>query len=177
MEFYGKENAVKRGDAHLTGYPRYTGQDAAANDPFRLDLAASADLRGLYHEAEAETGYLRDENVFRPGIDIEDSLSLLIRYRAGARVTYSLNAFSPREGFRATITGDRGRLEYEERHASHLVTGGGETGAHFSCRLTRQRHFSPEEEVLITLNPGELRRPGFPLPFPGVSPGVRPRDI
>lgn len=157
LEFYGKENALRRGDERWTTYPRYTGYAAAATDPFRLDLEADDDLKSLYHDAEAESGYVRDENVFREGIDIEDSMSLLIRYRTGTMVCYSLNAFSPCEGFRASITGDRGRIEYSERFGSHLITGNGEPPAgpqDYSCRLTVQLHFSAEEEIDIPRSAG-----------------------
>ena len=45
-------------------------------------------------------------------ISIEDTMNVMVRYRDGALLNYTLNAFSPREGFRVTFTGDRGRLEY-----------------------------------------------------------------
>ena len=123
LAFYGKRNATARGDEKFTGYERYTGQSAAKNDPFALDLAAKEDLRRIYHAAETETGYLRDRNVFRDGIDIYDSMSATVRYRTGELLTYSLNAFSPREGMRATFNGDRGRLEFYEFGGSHIIRG------------------------------------------------------
>ena len=52
---------------------------------------------------EAVTGYLRDQNVFRDGIDIPDQMSLNVRYRTGEVLTYSLVCFSPREGMRVTF--------------------------------------------------------------------------
>ena len=157
LVFYGKENAIRRGDERLTRYSRYTGVLEAATDPFRLSLANDASLTGLYLEAEEETGYIRDQNVFREGINIEDSMSLLIRYRTGTMVTYSLNAYSPGEGFRASISGDRGLIEYQERHGSHIVTGTGAIGGganEFSCKLILQKHFSNPEEIAIPLLPG-----------------------
>ncbi|CAM2979702.1 Gfo/Idh/MocA family oxidoreductase [Rariglobus hedericola] len=123
LVFYGKDNAVARGQEALTAYPRYTGEPKAAGDPFRFDLQRDPTLKALYLDAEADSGYLRDQNVFREGIDIEDTMSVMVRYRTGAMLSYSLNAFCPCEGFRVSITGDAGRIEYVEEHASHIITG------------------------------------------------------
>jgi predicted dehydrogenase len=120
LVFYGKKNAVARGDGALTKYPRYTGEPAAKHDPFRLDLDESASFRGLYRAAEADSGYIRDRNVFREGIDIPDQMSLNVRYRTGELLTYSLVCYSPREGMRVTFNGDRGRIEYHEFIGSHM---------------------------------------------------------
>lgn len=120
--FYGRDNALARGDAHLTGYDRYTGTDSAA-DPFRLDLADQGKLQQLYLEAEADSGYVRDRNVFRDDINIQDAMSVNVRYRGGQLLTYSLTCFSPREGMRVTFNGDRGRLEYKEFRGTHIIRG------------------------------------------------------
>ena len=113
LVFYGRANAVARGDAALTRYPRYTDADCAT-DPFRFSLRDGGLLEGLYLRAEADSGYLRDRNVFRDDIDIYDQMTALVRYRTGQLLTYSLVCFSPREGMRVTFNGDRGRLEYYE---------------------------------------------------------------
>ncbi len=120
LVFYGKKNAVARGDGALTGYPRYTGEPAAKNDPFRLDLDESEPFRQLYRAGEADSGYLRDRNVFREGIDIPDQMSLNVRYRTGELLTYSLVCYSPREGMRVCFNGDRGRIEYHEFIGTHM---------------------------------------------------------
>ncbi len=151
LVFYGKKNALERGEEHLTTYDRYTGNSASESDLFRLTIDDNPAMRGLYYDAEAESGYIRDRNVFREGIDIEDSLSVLVKYRTGPMVTYSLNAYSPNEGFRASISGDRGRIIYEEQHASHVVTGDAEiktTGDH-TMNLRVQNLFSDSYEVPI----------------------------
>ena len=103
----------------MTGYSRYTGEPGAASDPFRLDLTANPHFSALYLEAEPETGYIRDRNVFRDGIDIEDQASVIVRYRGGLLLTYSLNAFSPREGMRVVFNGNAGRLEYYQFDKTH----------------------------------------------------------
>jgi predicted dehydrogenase len=122
LNFYGRENAIKRGDVQYTEYERYTGTEAAKDDPFAYNLDKGP-AKSLYLEAEAESGYIRDQNVFREGIDIEDTMSVLVKYRGGVVLTYSLVAFSPREGYRVSFTGDRGRIEYTEWHESHIIAG------------------------------------------------------
>ena len=114
LVYYGRDNAIARGDEKLTRYPRYTGHPEAADDPFRLDLTDSEPFRRLYFGAETDSGYVRDRNVFRDGITIFDQMSLNVRYRTGQLLTYSLVCYSPREGMRVTFNGDRGRIEYHE---------------------------------------------------------------
>jgi len=120
LVFYGRENALARGDAHLTSYPRYTGHPEAQNDPFALNLEESEPFRKLYRAAEVDSGYIRDENVFRKGIDIPDQMSLNVRYRTGELLNYSLVCYSPREGMRVAFNGDRGRIEYHEFIGTHM---------------------------------------------------------
>lgn len=122
LAFYGKENAIARGEEDRTKYERYTGEAAAEGDPFALTLDTGS-AQKLYMDAEADSGYIRDRNVFREGIDIEDSMGVLVKYRTGIILTYSLVAFSPTEGFRVTFTGDKGRIEYTEMHSSHIIRG------------------------------------------------------
>jgi predicted dehydrogenase len=129
LAFYGRDNAIRRGDAAFTAYPRYHGE-FVDGDPFAYTYEQSMiqdpELeRGLYlGAAEKESGYVRDRNVFRADIDIEDVMNVLVRYRNGTLLNYSLNAFSPYEGYRVAFNGDSGRLEYREFHAAHLVGPG-----------------------------------------------------
>ena len=120
LVFYGRANALARGDEALTRYPRYTGEPAAAGDPFRLDLAESEPFRRLFLDAEPDSGYVRDRNVFRDDITIFDQMSLNVRYRTGQMLTYSLTCYSPREGMRVCFNGDRGRIEYHEFIGTHM---------------------------------------------------------
>ncbi len=87
-------------------------------------------------------------------------MNVMVRYRDGALLNYTLNAFSPREGFRVTFTGDRGRLEYEEDHGAHLVDDAGRTipanehahgGDH---RLRVLPHFKPAYDVPVRAGEG-----------------------
>lgn len=120
LVFYGKQNAIQRGDEKLTRYPRYTGVPEAKDDPFCLDLSESESFRRLYLAGEADSGYVRDQNVFREGISIPDQMSVNVRYRTGELLTYSLVCYSPREGMRVTFNGDRGRIEYHEFVGTHM---------------------------------------------------------
>ena len=125
--FYGRENAAKRGEAY--GYNRYTGEAAASRDPFALRLDANPTLKALYLDAEGDTGYLRDRNVFGDNITAEDTMSVTARYENGTLLTYSLVAYSPWEGYRIAVTGDKGRLEVElvEQVGKQFVAGAEET--------------------------------------------------
>lgn len=109
--FYGQANAAERGEQY--SYSRYTGEAAAVDDPFALRLDQHSALRGLYLEAEKDTGYQRDRNVFGENITIEDTMSVTARYRNETLLTYSLLAYSPWEGYKVAITGDKGRLEVD----------------------------------------------------------------
>lgn len=120
LVFYGRENAVARGDERLTRYPRYTGHPEARDDPFYLDLGETESFRRLYLDGEADSGYVRDRNVFRDGITIPDQMSLNVRYRGGPVLTYALVCYSPREGMRVAFNGDRGRIEYHEFIGTHM---------------------------------------------------------
>lgn len=136
--FYGRENAIRRGDEAFTRYPRYYGHPTA-DDPFAYDYSRSLLQDEEYEKtlylngAERETGYIRDQNVFRDGINIEDVMTVQVRYRTGVLLNYSLNAFSPYEGYRVSFTGDRGRLEYEEWHGAHIL-GADTTGAEHTSK-------------------------------------------
>ncbi|MFJ8001056.1 Gfo/Idh/MocA family protein [Streptomyces sp. NPDC096310] len=107
--FYGDANGQRRGLAR--DYARAHGSPAAEEDPFAVRLADSDVLKALYLDAEGEDGYHRDQNVFGPGVTIEDDMAVLVRYASGATLTYHLTAYAPWEGYRIAFNGSRGRLE------------------------------------------------------------------
>jgi hypothetical protein len=111
LGFYGA--AAGRRHGLRREYARAHGSAAAADDPFALDLAGNEGLRELYLQAEADSGYVRDRNVFDGDISIEDDMAVLVRYAGGASMSYHLTAYSPWEGYRVMFNGSGGRLELE----------------------------------------------------------------
>lgn len=109
LRFYGSENAERRGVNAPS--QRYHGEPASRQDPFAINLAGNPLLSSMYLEAEKEDGYIRDQNVFGRGIDIEDTIAVLVQYRDNAVLTYSLNAYLPWEGFCISFNGSMGRME------------------------------------------------------------------
>jgi predicted dehydrogenase len=122
LKFYGRENAEKRGVTSF--YSRSHGSEAAKEDPFAIHLEQNQKLKALYLDAEHEDGYYRDQSVFGDGINIEDTMSVMVRYRSGAVMTYSLTAYAPWEGFRVNFNGTKGRLELEVVENSYVSSGG-----------------------------------------------------
>ncbi len=110
LRFYGDRNAADRG---LANRPERGTTDSSAGDPFALDLRGDERLNALYYANEHHDGYRRDQDVFAPGITIEDNLALVVDYRSGPTLSYSLNAHSPWEGYRVAVNGTAGRVELE----------------------------------------------------------------
>ena len=79
---------------------------------FYLDLEADAGLKALYLDNEKYDGYFRDQCVWRPSIDIEDTMNVVVQYGGGATLSYSLNAFNAWEGYSVAFNGTKGRLEH-----------------------------------------------------------------
>ncbi|WP_371405581.1 Gfo/Idh/MocA family oxidoreductase [Kribbella sp. NBC_00662] len=160
--FYGDENAAARG---LGQRPARGTIDGSANDPWLLDLRNDDTNRQLYYESEKYDGYLRDQDVFGPGITIEDNMSVIAEYANGARLSYSLNAHSPWEGYRVSVNGTEGRAELEvvERAAvvddqidpsypsDRVIAGEVRTNGE---RLVLQKHWATAVEVEIPRGEG-----------------------
>ena len=97
--------------------------------PFYLDLASGELLRRLYLESETYDGYYRDRCVFSDQIDIEDTMILAVQYASGVKMSYSLNAFSPWEGYVISFNGTRGRLEHKCEESVYINADGSVPGA------------------------------------------------
>jgi predicted dehydrogenase len=140
LHFYGRANAAARGEQY--SYHRYTNVSAAQNDPFALFLTAKEDHKGLYLDAEAETGYLRDRNVFGEPVTIEDTMAVTARYSNDALLSYCLVAYAPWEGLRVAITGTKGRIEMDiEESVTHLLGDGQASASKGPFKQTRMRAF------------------------------------
>lgn len=122
LKFYGRENAEERGVTKF--YSRVHGQPNAEGDPFALRMDNNENLKRLYLDAEGDDGYIRDQSVFGDNISIEDTMNVLVQYASGAQLSYSLNAYSPWEGFRVCFTGTKGRIELEVKEAVYVNAGG-----------------------------------------------------
>jgi predicted dehydrogenase len=155
--FYGKENAEARGEHY--SYTRYTGEPEAENDPFALFLDEKAVFRGLYLDAEAETGYLRDRNVFGEPITSEDTMAVTASYRNGVIMSYCLIAYSPWEGLHIAITGTKGRVELDvSENVNHLLgdkAGAGSTGTFKGAELRVYPMFGTPYEAEIPDSEGD----------------------
>jgi len=154
--FYGDENGARRGLARP--YARAHGEPTAADDPFAIDLAGSPTLKALYLDAEHEDGYHRDQNVFGPGVTIEDDMAVAVRYRSGATMSYHLTAYSPWEGYHVAFNGSHGRLELDvvensfvEAAGANRVAGhalhGAEAPPEAWSRLTLRTHWEKPVEL------------------------------
>ncbi|TNJ68052.1 Gfo/Idh/MocA family oxidoreductase [Paenibacillus hemerocallicola] len=84
---------------------------------FHFDITANEFTKSFYKEAEKHDGYFRDQCVFGDDIDIYDTMSLNVKYKKGTQMSYSLNAYSPYEGWKATFVGTKGRIEAEDNHS------------------------------------------------------------
>ena len=167
LRFYGAENAARRG---LGPRPERGSTDSLLRDAFSLDLRRDDALRELYLEQEHHDGYRRDADVFDEGITIEDNLSLVVDYAAGATMSYSLNAHAPWEGYVVGVNGTAGRAELTvvERGSVVLDADGravvdpsmhpelvvDDTARPVSERLVVQRHFGTAREVPIPSGAG-----------------------
>lgn len=122
LMFYGRENAEKRGVTSF--YQRATGSANAKDDPFALHMDENENLKAMYLDAEKDDGYQRDQSVFGDGINIEDTMGVMVRYKNKAILTYSLNAYMPWEGYRIAFNGSKGRIEMNIVEASYVNAGG-----------------------------------------------------
>jgi hypothetical protein len=175
LNFYGDKNAAERGlgprpergtpDAESPGAGDKTGN----KDPFALDLREDERLKALFLDNEHYDGYRRDQDVFTGGITIEDNLALVVEYQGGPRLSYSLNAHSPWEGYRVAVNGTEGRAELEVvERAAVLSSTDKKTVVDPSAtpieeedairrngeRLVVQRHWEPAYEVPIVNGEG-----------------------
>ncbi|MEK3917617.1 Gfo/Idh/MocA family oxidoreductase [Paenibacillus sp. FSL H7-0331] len=154
LMFYGRENAEKRGVTEF--YSRAHGSANAKNDPFALHMEENEQLKAMYLDAEKEDGYFRDQSVFGDGINIEDTMGVMVKYRSNAILTYNLFAYSPWEGFRVNFNGTKGRIEMEVVEASYVNSGGDQAleGAVKGKKITVYPMFDAPYEVHVAESKG-----------------------
>ncbi|MCD4831336.1 MAG: Gfo/Idh/MocA family oxidoreductase [Anaerohalosphaeraceae bacterium] len=96
---------------------------------FYLDMKSVETIKELYLDNEQYDGYIRDCCVFSDDIDIEDTMNLVVKYKSGAFLSYSLNAFTAWEGYRVEFNGTKGRLEHSCHESSYINGDGTVQGA------------------------------------------------
>ncbi|MFZ4777680.1 MAG: Gfo/Idh/MocA family protein, partial [Terrimicrobiaceae bacterium] len=109
--------------------PRCTGCADRLVCPFFLDLAGNEELNAIYLAQESHDGYHRDQCVFSPDIDIEDSMQALVNYDNGVTLKYSLNTFCAWEGYAIQFNGTKGRLEHKCEETVYINGDGTVPGA------------------------------------------------
>jgi predicted dehydrogenase len=116
---------------------------------FRLDIEGNEKLKALYRDNESYDGYFRDRCVFSSLIDIEDNMNVIVNYASGAKMSYSLNAFMPWEGYIITFNGTRGRIEHKTVESSYINADGSVPGETIKRGTYTQifPHFSPAYSV------------------------------
>lgn len=154
LKFYGRKNAERRGVEAF--YTRAHGQKNAKKDPFALHLALNPTLKAMYLDAETEDAYYRDQSVFGDGISIEDTMSVMVKYRNGAVLTYSLTAYSPMEGFRVSFAGTKGRIDLEVPERSYINSGGeqGQEGALETSTIVLRPMFGKPQIIDLPVSKG-----------------------
>jgi hypothetical protein len=99
LEFYGR-NPKKKGVNCRT---------CDEKDTCKFYWNATRDK--LYLPYEKHDGYIRDNCLFRPEINIYDKMNVNIKYANNVYVNYMLTTYSPWEGWRIAFNGTKGRIE------------------------------------------------------------------
>lgn len=86
-----------------------------------IDTEDGGRLKMLYKDCEDADGYIRDRCVFSDVIDIEDSVSLNVKYAKGTVMSYSLTAHSPYECMKIVFNGVNGRLECDNVFGAETI--------------------------------------------------------
>ena len=124
----------------------------AKNCKFYLDMASMEGLNELYLEQEQYDGYFRDKCVFSPDIDIEDNMNVIVGYANGTKMSYSLNAFLPWEGYTINFNGTKGRLEHKCMETVYINgdnTVPGEMIGGDATTITLYPHFDTPQQIPI----------------------------
>jgi predicted dehydrogenase len=108
---------------------RCTDCPVASKCNFYMNMRDYPMIKALYVENEKYDGYFRDRCIFRNDIDIEDTMNVVVQYKSGAIMSYSLNSFMPYEGYKVAFNGTKGRLEHGSQESSYISGDGSVQGA------------------------------------------------
>jgi predicted dehydrogenase len=116
-EFYIPEMAKRMGlDSH---HERCLTCPEKSKCGFRLDISRGGH-KALYLDNEQYDGYFRDRCVFRPDIDVEDTMNVIVTYQNRTTLCYSLNAFNSWEGYHVVFNGTKGRIEHKAQERIYV---------------------------------------------------------
>ena len=123
----------------------------AENCPYFMDLNTDGMRNLLYLEQDHHDGYFRDRCVFSAEIDIEDSIQAVVEYQNGTRMSYSLHAFTPWEGYTVTFNGSKGRLEHTCMETSYTSGDGSVPGELIpqGTKISIHPHFQAAYDVAV----------------------------
>ena len=110
----------------------------------------------MYLDCEQYDDYFRDRCVFSDEIDIWDNMSVSVRYRRGAILSYLLNAYSPYEGYFLALNGTKGRIEHFCNENTYVSGDGTVPGAlaETGATITLIPEFSKAQEVRVRTGGG-----------------------
>jgi predicted dehydrogenase len=127
--------------------------DCPVNDKcnFFLDMEQFKEMKELYLDNEKYDGYQRDRCVFSNQIDIEDTIKVVVCYNNNVDLSYSLNSFTPWEGYCVALNGTKGRLEQYCNESSYRSGDGTVQGAFKSedASIRVYQHFKTPYEVKV----------------------------
>lgn len=103
LEHYGYNNSF-RGD-------KCRGCQHQEKCDFYWDITKNKTYMDLYVANEEYDGYIRDNCLWRPEIDIYDKMNVQIKYANNVTVNYSLTTYSPYEGMQIAFNGWKGRID------------------------------------------------------------------
>jgi predicted dehydrogenase len=143
-----------------------------ASCEFFWDITKDEMSMNLYVKAEPADGYIRDACVFRPRINIWDTMNVQVLYHNRVSMSYSLNAFMPYEGYSVGFNGTNGRLDVRVYHnqpwkvenlAEFRITGNFKSSRTFALPAGGGGHWGADQvmqdQVFRQVAPDPLGRP------------------
>ena len=103
LEHYGSNGPFRGDNCRSCGHQ--------SECKFYWDITKDKRAMDLYVKNEKHDGYIRDNCLFRPEINIYDKMSAQIKYRDNTYVNYSLTTYSPYEGWKICFNGMDGRID------------------------------------------------------------------
>lgn len=154
LNYYGKNGALRPRDVQgrpldpveeKRRCPIFQKHYAGKLAPDDNDIRTGWDRFGLPYDAQyppTQRRYIYDDE-----IDIEDTYSVVVRYRGGASMSYSFNACTPWEGYILGINGTAGRLQVV--HHSNPDPTGLTAPAEAKTRITCFPLFGGQEVIEV----------------------------